>query len=230
MWQRSVKVIKYSGYNRSKTQDPVVMERQRSLVNKTTGETMVSLPCFPQHDREWALGYLYSELGIRTPPESVILNGPHIDWTPGPPTSVPIVKRDTPIQLAVSHLHQLTASFQEAAILYKSTGATQSAALATTNDIVAHAEDLTDIGAFYKVIGKSLLNDTLPQFSIGIISGKVDESTVRSWAKLGTSILISRGALTDLAIDCAIDNNLCLIGFARGVRFSIYTFPERIRQ
>ena len=41
-------------------------------------------------------------------------------------------------------------------------------------------------------------------------------------------ILVARSAPTDLALALAEDLNVMVIGFARGDKLNIYTFPERI--
>ncbi len=227
MWQRTIKIIKYSGFGRTKTNEQLAMERQRHLVNNATGAKITTFSCSPDHEREWAIGYLYCNQGIRVSPSAITTNGEVISWTPDNDVAVPVEAADN-IHLAVAALHQLTSQFQEAAILYKNTGTTQSAAICTPKALLHHAEDLTDQGALYKAVGKLLSQPDPPRFDIGLMSGKLDEATIDMWHRLGTSILISRGAPTDLAVDRAIQHNMTLIGFARGTRFSIYTGAERI--
>ena len=228
MWQRTIKIIKYSGFGRTKTNEQLAMERQRHLVNKTTGDSIATISCSPDHEREWAIGYLYCTNGIRVLPDAVTTTGDTIAWTPNSEDLVVPIEAAANVHLAVAALHHLTSQFQEAAILYKNTGTTQSAAICTPKALLHHAEDITDHGALYKAVGKLLSQSDAPRFDIGLMSGKMDEATVNTWHTLGTSILISRGAPTDLAVDCAIQHNMTLIGFARGTRFSIYTGAERI--
>jgi len=42
-------------------------------------------------------------------------------------------------------------------------------------------------------------------------------------------ILISKSAITDAAINLALKAGITLVGFARGERCNIYTYPERIK-
>lgn len=228
MWQRTIKIVKYSGFGRTKTNEQLAMERHRQLVNALTKTTLATISCSPQHEREWAIGYLYCTQGIKIHPESITVTGDTITWTGNEAITVAPIAPAEHSHLAVAALHQLTSQFQEAAILYKNTGTTQSAGIASTKALLHHAEDITDQGAFYKAVGKALSLSEPPQFDIGLMSGKVDDTTIKAWHHLGTTILISRGAPTDLAVDFATTHNMTLIGFARGTRFSIYTSPERI--
>ncbi|PIV56380.1 MAG: sulfurtransferase FdhD, partial [Caldiserica bacterium CG02_land_8_20_14_3_00_36_38] len=42
-------------------------------------------------------------------------------------------------------------------------------------------------------------------------------------------MIISKGAPTSLSIALAKEYKISIIGFLRGERFNIYTFPERIK-
>ncbi|MCI4060301.1 formate dehydrogenase accessory sulfurtransferase FdhD, partial [Bacillus cereus] len=48
-------------------------------------------------------------------------------------------------------------------------------------------------------------------------------------AKIGVSIVISKSAPTELAIQMAEELNITAIGFVRNGSFNVYTHPERIR-
>jgi FdhD protein len=45
----------------------------------------------------------------------------------------------------------------------------------------------------------------------------------------GVKILISRTGVTDKAFDLAATRGITVVGFARGLRFNMYTHSERIK-
>ena len=112
---------------------------------------------------------------------------------------------------------------------YKQTGGVHAAALYTSNgSIVALAEDVGRHNAVDKVIGiaaaKEIKFDDLFLASTGRLSGDI----VYKAAKVGIPIVTSLGAALDSGFEMAQKANLTLVGFVRGKRINIYTYPERI--
>jgi formate dehydrogenase accessory protein FdhD len=60
------------------------------------------------------------------------------------------------------------------------------------------------------------------------LSGRLTGDIVFKAAKVGLPIVASIAAALDSGIAIAKDANLTLIGFVRGKRMNVYTFPERI--
>jgi formate dehydrogenase assembly factor FdhD len=225
MWKRSVKVLKFSEYNRSKTNTYLVMERPRTLV--TPDGPLVTFECCPQHEREMALGYILCTQQRLSTLSEYTLEGSQIHWIPGEVVAPPRLP-ELPT-LKIDEIYRLTSQFQEAALLYKDTGTTHSAALANEHGIISHSEDLDPTNALYKVVGIAADTAQLSGASILLTSGKIDQATVIQCHQLGLSFIISRSAPTDLAIDYAGNKNITILGFARGVRFSIYSCPDKVR-
>ena len=61
-----------------------------------------------------------------------------------------------------------------------------------------------------------------------LTSGRISSEVMFKIQKMGTAIVISRGAPTSLAIRLADRWNVALVGFARGKRMNVYTAKERI--
>lgn len=121
----------------------------------------------------------------------------------------------------------LTAYFQENAMLYKHTGVTHSAAFASRKDLTCFAEDLYQMPALYKILGQSVLQRE--DREILIVSGRVDYALVSTAVDAGVKILVSRTGVTDKAFDLAAAHGITVVGFARGLRFNMYTHSERIK-
>jgi len=46
---------------------------------------------------------------------------------------------------------------------------------------------------------------------------------------LGVPMIVSRTSPTALAVDCADEAGITLIGYLRGAQFDIYSHPERLQ-
>jgi formate dehydrogenase accessory protein FdhD len=60
------------------------------------------------------------------------------------------------------------------------------------------------------------------------LSGRLTGDIVLKAAKMGLSIVASLAAAINSGIAVAKDSELTLIGFVRGKRMNIYSYPERI--
>jgi formate dehydrogenase accessory protein FdhD len=60
------------------------------------------------------------------------------------------------------------------------------------------------------------------------LSGRLTGDIVLKAARVGLPIVASLAAAIDSGITIAVDANLTLVGFVRGKRMNIYTYPNRI--
>jgi len=94
--------------------------------------------------------------------------------------------------------------------------------------LVTSAEDVGRHNAVDKAIGTCVLR----KFEIGecflALSGRLTGDIVYKAARVGLPIAASMAAAIDSGIRVAKDTGLTLVGFARGKRMNIYTFPQRI--
>lgn len=91
----------------------------------------------------------------------------------------------------------------------------------------------TDIGrhnALDKLYGHCLLNGMSVRDKLIVFSGRISSEVLLKAAKIGVSIVISKSAPTELAIQMAEELNITAIGFVRNGSFNVYTHPERIRE
>ena len=110
--------------------------------------------------------------------------------------------------------------------VHDETGGVHSAAITDGSSIRFFSEDVGRHNAVDKVIGKAMLRnfDLADHFllSSGRISGEIVKKAVS--ARLRT--IVSRSAPTCAAIVRARRANLGVIGFLRGKRYNVYTWPE----
>ncbi len=127
-----------------------------------------------------------------------------------------------------SKLRELFKEFQKRSSLYELTGCVHSAALSDGEDLVCFAEDIGRHNAVDKAIGCAILESANPQGKIMLASGRLSSEIVAKCAKWAIPIVASRTAPTALALGIAERTGVTVVGFVRGDRMNVYTYPERI--
>jgi FdhD protein len=130
--------------------------------------------------------------------------------------------------MTLGDVKELLKAFRDISVLYKETGGVHSAALSDGREILFFSEDIGRHNAVDKLIGKAFLKAVSLQNKILITSGRVTSEIVTKAGRNGFPILISRAAPSCMAIDYAEDVGITLVGFARGSRMNLYTWPKRI--
>jgi len=103
------------------------------------------------------------------------------------------------------------------ATIYKSDG-----------NLVSFAEDVGRHNAVDKVIGACALDKIDFDNCFLAVSGRLTGDMVLKAGRVGIPIVASLAAALDSGVTLAEDLGLTLVGFVRGKRMNIYTFPERI--
>jgi len=123
---------------------------------------------------------------------------------------------------AVRRLNTLAETFRK-------TGGVHVAALDSADgELITYAEDVGRHNAVDKVIGVSALKrfDFCQCFLVS--SGRLTGDIVLKAARMGIPVVASLAAALDSGVEVAKRAGLTLIGFVRGSRMSVFTFPERI--
>ena len=126
-------------------------------------------------------------------------------------------------------IKRLLNTFRTISRLYLETGGVHSAALSDGKEILFFSEDIGRHNAVDKLIGKAFLQSQSVEDKILLTSGRVTSEIMTKAGRNRFPILISRAAPSCMAISYAEDMGITLIGFARGDRMNIYTWPKRIR-
>ena len=110
-----------------------------------------------------------------------------------------------------------------------STGGVHSVGLFTDRGPSCIIEDIGRHNALDKAIGCAFLQKQDFDFSQTFVActGRVSSDMALKCSVAGIPIIVSRGATTSLAVSIAERTNLCIIGFLRGKRLSVYTCQER---
>lgn len=144
------------------------------------------------------------------------------------PKRLKIQRSNDNFRIDIKMLCDLFRTFQDASVLYKSTGCVHSAALSDGVDILCLAEDIGRHNAVDKIIGYALLEGISFENKIMLASGRLSSEIVAKCAKWQIPIVASRTSPTSLAVEIAERANVTVAGFVRGRRLNIYTAPERI--
>jgi FdhD protein len=94
--------------------------------------------------------------------------------------------------------------------------------------MVAFSEDVGRHNTVDKVIGEALLKKINFNECFMFITGRVPGDMIYKAAKVGLPIVASVAAVLNSGVASAEKANITLVGFVRGKRMNIYTYPERI--
>ncbi len=131
--------------------------------------------------------------------------------------------------MGLDDIKRLLHEFRNISRLYLDTGGVHSAALSDGKDILFFSEDIGRHNAVDKLIGKAFLRSISVENKILLTSGRVTSEIVTKAGRNRFPILISRAAPSCMALSYAEDMGITLVGFARGDRMNIYTWPKRIK-
>ena len=131
--------------------------------------------------------------------------------------------------LSLDDIKNLLSSFRTISKLYLETGGVHSAALSDGKEILFFSEDVGRHNAVDKLIGKAFLQSVSVADRILLTSGRVTSEIMTKAGRNRFPILISRAAPSCMAVNYAEDMGITLVGFARGDRMNIYTWPKRIK-
>ncbi len=220
MWTQQKNVIKVTDKRHKSQSDQLIIEKE--LIIKLNNKTITTLTISASAIKECAVGYLLCHHHIGTEIES-IEESPNTIHVIAPTTPVTFPSQTTLQNPSSLNIFQLTAYFQESALLFKQTAISESAALAHKNTLICAHEDIYQHNALYKSIGHALLNKNLDFHTYSLlISSKIDSHFMTIAKPFHFPFIISRTAPTHQGLEIATQDKTVIIGFARGKRFNLY--------
>ena len=113
---------------------------------------------------------------------------------------------------------------------YRRHGGIHSAAAGRGGDMFLYAEDLGRHNTLDRIAGEALFKGIDLTGTILVTSGRVSTEMVAKAALLGVRLIASRTSPTDMAIRLCDRSDICLVGYVREGRFTVYSHPELIEQ
>ncbi len=132
------------------------------------------------------------------------------------------------LKVTASDVRNLAEELEGRSQLFRKTGGVHCAALAVDGKILLFHEDVGRHNTLDKIMGQCFLEEIPLEDKLIVFSGRISSEVLLKTAKMGISVIISRSAPTDLALDLAEDLGITVVGFARGKQFNVYTHPERV--
>ncbi len=135
------------------------------------------------------------------------------------------------LQIDAALIYQLPTLLAERQKTFSQTGGLHAAALVGAGGEIEQVfEDIGRHNALDKLIGHCLLQNRLPLNNrVLFLSSRSSFELVQKTAMAGSSVLVTVGAPSSLAIETAREFGITLVGFARERRFNIYSGDWRIR-
>jgi len=113
---------------------------------------------------------------------------------------------------------------------FKSSGGSHAAAIFDKkNQFLTLKEDIGRHNAVDKVIGDLLIKDTLKEANYLLVSGRVSYEIVSKAFIAKIPIIVAVSACSSLAVDFAKEFGICLIGFTREQKMTIYANPSLVK-
>jgi FdhD protein len=132
-------------------------------------------------------------------------------------------------RVEASVISESTRRLNTIAETFRKTGGVHVAALYTANsELVDYAEDVGRHNAVDKVIGSCALRKRDFSKCFLASSGRLTGDIVLKAARMRIPVVSSLAAATDSGIKVAKRIGVTLIGFVRGPRMNVFSFPERV--
>ena len=133
------------------------------------------------------------------------------------------------LEVTVHECMQLMKKLMDGSPEFKRTGGVHNAALATPTEVLLTRTDIGRHNALDKVFGAMLRSKISPKEKLVVFSGRISSEVLLKTSKMGIGIILSKSAVTDLAVKLADELGITVIGFVRDDRMNIYTRPDRVR-
>lgn len=140
------------------------------------------------------------------------------------------VPLDTTVKLKFQEvLAQFVSMRQQQTTFTQSGGSHAAAAYSHDQQLLTVMEDIGRHNAVDKVIGDLLNHHQLNKATSLIVSGRISYEIVSKCYRAGIPFLAAVSAPSSLAVSYCRELGICLMGFCREDKLTVYTFPERIQ-
>jgi FdhD protein len=127
-------------------------------------------------------------------------------------------------------LHEMLSKMKSFQETFKTSGGSHAAAIFDKNkELLTIKEDIGRHNAVDKTVGSLLIKNTLKQANYLLVSGRVSYEIVSKAFIAKIPIIVAVSACSSLAVDFAKEFGICLIGFTREHKMTIYSNPSYLK-
>ena len=224
---------RYAGGVLRPDQDMIAVEEDIRIRIQDHSETILART--PGDDLHLVAGHLFSRSMVRAPEDilDITFNTRNASLADVVLKSPKVIRRiypsPRPLRFRPEQIFEFKELFEKRQKLFKNTGATHAAALISAGgDLLSYGEDVGRHNAFDKAIGRSLLEGSLENVAIAMLSSRLAlELTIKA-ATANIPILCGFSAATSSGIQFAEDNNITLVGRIRESTLVVYAHGWRL--
>jgi FdhD protein len=133
------------------------------------------------------------------------------------------------IQISADSLHQMHLVMKNFQETFKKTGGSHAAAIFNKDqELLTIKEDLGRHNAVDKSVGDLLITQNLKNAHFLLVSGRVSYEIVTKSFIAKIPVIVAISACSSLAVDFAKEFGICLIGFTRNNKMTVYANPNSI--
>ncbi len=230
------------------TSKPVVNEHSAALF--VNAQPWLTFICSPTDLEALALGFLFGEniikdlsevssLTLEDDGSRIMVNLTHPVEKPthfhrtstgyGPDTKLNPPDLPTDFRIRPGEVLDLYRQFMDQQELHEQVGGFHSAGLSDGVSVPIMVEDLGRHNCVDKLTGLFLLQNRPFSPNLLLLSGRISSEMVFKTFALGIPIIVSRTSPTAMAVECAWQAGITLIGYLRGSQFEVYSHPERLQ-
>ena len=133
------------------------------------------------------------------------------------------------IQISAESLHEMHVVMKNFQETFKKTGGSHAAAIFNKEqELLTIKEDLGRHNAVDKSVGDLLINQNLNKAHFLLVSGRVSYEIVTKSFIAKIPVIVAISACSSLAVDFAKEFGICLIGFTRNNKMTVYGNPNSI--
>ncbi|MEK9657064.1 MAG: hypothetical protein VW378_01665 [bacterium] len=226
MWLVKVRSQRYKKGKKEETQLSLVKEKEIRL---SLAQEKKCIWTMAEDEKAFVVGYYYNHGQLQTHLDLTRLSKKEDLWSL---TTESEEQTKTPESRACSkewlltHMGELTKTFQQKAEPVKKRGFGSSAAIMSQEGQVYFAEGLDQNEAIYSAIGKALINKVCIQQSALIIIDHLNQQRINSYEKLAVKTLITRGGISYSAMELAKSKKMAIVTYAREQRFTLMLYGD----
>ena len=144
------------------------------------------------------------------------------------PSAAPQTDRTGIVRYQAAWIFGLMDELARRADNYRTHGGIHSAAVGHYAELLLYAEDLGRHNTLDRIAGEAMFKNMDLSGAMLVTSGRVSTEMVAKAALLGIRLIASRTSPTDMAVKLCRQSNICLVGYLRGAKFTVYSHPEMI--